>query len=214
VSAEAETDAAVAASLEEAQTLGFLGPGGIERQVRHARGFAAASAPEAPGEPTRVLDLGSGGGLPGLIVALEWPRATVVLLEASVRRCAHLRRAVEGAGLADRVEVLQARAEEAGRDPGQRGTFDVVVARSFGAPAVTAECAAPFLAVGGHLVVSEPPAPPPGIERWPVGGLAELGMAPERAVSAEFHFQLVRQVAPCPDRYPRRVGIPAKRPLF
>jgi 16S rRNA (guanine527-N7)-methyltransferase len=76
---------------------------------------------------------------------------------------------------------------------------------------VTAECAAPLLAVGGLLVVSEPPDG----RRWPASALEPLGMAVEGMVrGAAGTFQRLRQVTPCPDRYPRRVGIPAKRPLF
>ena len=93
-----------------------------------------------------------------------------------------------------------------------RAAFDLVVARSFGPPAVVAECAAPFLRVGGRLAVSEPPT---GEDRWPPAPLAELGLeATERRDVGGAHVQLLRQTAPCPDRYPRRTGVPTKRPLF
>jgi 16S rRNA (guanine527-N7)-methyltransferase len=101
-----------------------------------------------------------------------------------------------------------------------RGRYDLVVARGFGPPAVTAECAAPFLELGGRLVVSDPPDEPPdrgeggGSRRWPTAPLAALGLAPERSFAQPYHYQALRQVAPCPDRYPRRTGVPRKRPLF
>ena len=78
------------------------------------------------------------------MVAIEWPEATVALLEANGRRAAFLRRAVERLGLGDRVTVLEERAEVCGRDAGLRAGFDGVLARSFGRPAVVAECAAPL----------------------------------------------------------------------
>ena len=116
-------------------------------------------------------------------------------------------------GCSARVRVVAERAEVVGRDGAHRSTSPLVVARSFGPPAVTAECAAPLLATGGLLVVSEPPGGDGA--RWPVAGLALLGAVPERVFhTTKGTFQLIRQASPCPERYPRRVGVPAKRPLF
>ncbi len=95
-------------------------------------------------------------------------------------------------------------------DPSLRGQFDLVVARSFGKPAVTAECAAGFLHVGGFLVVSEPPDVTDET-RWEPEGLAELGLEDS---GQQVGCQVMRAVSLCPERFPRRVGIPAKRPLF
>ena len=147
--------------LAEARALGFLGPGPLDPQVRHAQGFAAIARRLSGRGPVRLVDLGSGGGLPGLVVATEWPEAAVALLEANGRRAAFLRRAVERLDLEGRVSVLEERAEVCGREPGLRAGFDGVLARSFGRPAVLAECAAPLLRVGGWLLVSEPPRTDP-----------------------------------------------------
>lgn len=88
-----------------------------------------------------------------------------------------------------------------------------MVARLFGPSAVTAECAAPLLETGGVLIVSEPPTEAVG--RWSSSGLAELGLAWVTVVAGEAgRFAVLRQVEPCPERFPRRTGIPAKRPLF
>ncbi|MGO9857495.1 MAG: RsmG family class I SAM-dependent methyltransferase [Acidimicrobiales bacterium] len=209
------------AVLAEARGAGFLGPGALEPQIRHAEGFAAAArglAAERPETP-RVLDLGSGGGLPGLVVAAAWHEVAMVLLDASRRRAAFLQRAVDLLELSGRVTVLQERAEVCGRQEGFRGSFDGVLARSFGRPAVVAECAAPLLKVGGWLLVSEPPPPDPatgseGRARWPAEPLQRLGLEPTDVLCQEFEFQAFRQAAPCPDRFPRRNGVPAKKPLF
>ena len=132
----------------------------------HSAGYVAL----VPDEPSSVLDLGSGGGVPGLVVAVDhWTRAQIVLLDASQRRCTYLELCVAALQVGGRVVVHWARAEEAGRDPARRGGHDVVLARSFGPPAVTAECAAPLLAVGGALVVSEPPGATG--DRWDAAGL-------------------------------------------
>ena len=83
-----------------------------------------------------------------------------MLLEANERRSAFLKRAVDRLALSDRVSVLQERAEICGRDPEWRASFDGAIARSFGRPAVLAECTAPLLKVGAWVVVSEPPSSP------------------------------------------------------
>lgn len=194
--------------LERSRDLGFLGPGPLLPQIEHARGFVSmvARAPES------FLDLGSGGGLPGLVLALRWASSRGVLLDASVRRSQFLREACGLLGLTERIDVVCARAEEAGRAPELRGAFDVVTARSFSAPAVTAECGAPFLRAGGRLLVSEPPED--SAERWPQAGLIQLGLEVETAATPQVRYVSLRRVAPAEDRWPRRTGIPAKRPLW
>jgi 16S rRNA (guanine527-N7)-methyltransferase len=195
--------------LREGRRRGFLGPGPLGPQLEHAVGFARACR-----EPPQGLaeDLGSGGGLPGLVLAVTWAASTWVLVESQARRCAFLYESVAALGLVSRVKVVCLRAEVVGRQEAWRGAFALVVARSFARPGVTAECAAPLLRVGGRLVVSEPPDDEDA--RWPDGGLAGLGMADEGLVVAGARYRVVRQVAPCPPRYPRRPGVPAKRPLF
>ena len=145
---------------------------------------------------------------------MAWPDSRWVLVDAGERRVAFLGAAVVALGLEERVSVVEGRAEELARRADLRGRFDLVVARGFGPPAVTAECGAGFLVVGGRMVVSEPPGGRPA--RWPVSGLARLGLEPEPVAceAGGTSYQVLRQATPCPDRYPRRVGIPAKRPLF
>ena len=159
--------------LEESRELGFLGPGPAERQYAHARELAAAIGSFGG----KFLDLGSGGGVPGLALAEQWPDARGTLLDAQQRRCAFLERAVERLGLHGRVVVVCGRAERLAREAGLRSAFDLVVARSFAAPAVTAECAVGFLRVSGRLVVTDPPGEEAAEERWPVEGMAQLGFA-------------------------------------
>lgn len=194
-------------ALERARRLGVLGPGPIDDHVEHAEGFLEALVDVAPG--TTVVDLGSGGGVPGLIVVEARPDLRVVLLDAMEKRTALLAEAVGAMDADGRVQVRTGRAEVLGRDPELRGVASAVTARSFGGPATTAECAAPLLAVGGRLVVSEPPD---GGDRWPAEGLEPLGLEPGR--SDVDGMKVLVQAQPCPDRFPRRNGLPAKRPLF
>jgi 16S rRNA (guanine527-N7)-methyltransferase len=219
--------------LAAARDAGFLGPGPIERHLVHAEGFVTLARAQPGPKASRLLDLGSGGGLPGLVVARAWPEAKIVLLEANERRAQFLVRAVVSCGLQDRVEVVHERAEIAGRDPSYRGVFDGVLVRSFGPPAVVAECAAPLLRIGGWLLVSEPPSEldentatgrkdrsaektdiGAASTRWPADELVHLGLEPAESVRTLFGYQILRQIAACPDRFPRRNGVPSKRPLF
>jgi 16S rRNA (guanine527-N7)-methyltransferase len=148
------------------------------------------------------------------VLALRWPRTSVVLLDAHGKRTTFLAAAAEELGLGGRVEVRTARAEDAGRDPVLRSQFDVVTSRSFGSPAVTAECGAPFLQVNGLLLVAEPPGG--GSQgRWPEVGLRRLGLADGGLVSAgDATVRRLRAVRRAGDEYPRVNGVPGTRPLF
>jgi 16S rRNA (guanine527-N7)-methyltransferase len=190
--------------LERAQRLGFLGPGPVEEHLEHASAFAAAVPP-----PEHALDLGSGAGVPGLALASTWPASRWVLLDANERRGAFLEQVLGDLQLGDRVRIVVDRAERAARGDGWRAAFDLVVARSFGSPAVTAECAVGLLRAGGRLVVSEPPQDV-GV-RWPDGPLADLGLV-DRGRNGR--VRVLEQLTTASDGFPRRVGVPAKRPLW
>jgi 16S rRNA (guanine527-N7)-methyltransferase len=197
--------------LEDARRRGMLGPGPVDVHLDHAEAMAAAVGGNFRG---RFLDLGSGAGVPGVILVALWPAATGVLLEARKRRCSFLEAAVSELGLSDRASVACGRAEELARQPDFRGAFDLVVARGFGPPAATAECAVGFLGAGGRLAVSEPPgeADP---KRWPAAGLAELGLlGPELRREEEAGIALFTAPEPAGERWPRRVGVPGRRPLW
>ena len=97
--------------LTEARALGFLGPGPLEPQIHTPRASPPSPARLSGGRLDQPRRPGLGRRLPGLVVATDWPEVTLALLEAHGRRAAFLRRAVERLGLADRVTVLEERAE-------------------------------------------------------------------------------------------------------
>ncbi len=206
-------DPRLRAVLERSKDRGLLGRGAVEDHVANARAFGAAIESGGRGWPARLLDLGSGGGVPGLVLAVE-REGEVVLLDSAQRRIEVLRAAVADLDLADRVEVVHGRAEDLARDPALRHRFPVVTSRSFGPPAVTAECAAAFLeGPGARLLVSEPPTAEDG--RWPVDGLAVLGLRPSTRTSGDSAtIQCIEVDGPLDDRFPRRPGVPERRPLF
>ena len=161
-----------------------------------------------------LLDLGSGAGVPGLPLALACPAMSVSLVEAAGRKCAFLRQVVAGLGLAPRVTVVHARAEELGSPD-----VDVVTVRAVASLAVIAEYAAPLLRVGGTLVAwrgaRDPEAELEGQKAAAILGL-ELGSVIQvRPYSrAENRFlHLMSKVRVTPDRFPRRPGMAVKRPL-
>ena len=114
--------------LERSRSLGFLGPGSVRVHVDHAFGFAAGLEVA----PRRFLDLGSGGGVPGLVLAAQWSDSEAVLLEASARRCAFLVDAAMELGCGSRVTVIRARAEDAGRRAGPDGARGAAVGGRLG----------------------------------------------------------------------------------
>ena len=157
----------VAEALARSAELGFLGGMAVDDQIDHALGFVSAFESVVKDGPRAVIDLGSGGGVPGLILLSCWPESHIVLLDGNERRTEFLVAESAARTTGGTVEVIRGRAEEAARLPRLRQQFDLVSSRSFGPPAVAAECGAPFLTVGGLMVVSEPPGRS-GEERWPV----------------------------------------------
>jgi 16S rRNA (guanine527-N7)-methyltransferase len=187
----------------------------VDEQIDHALGFVFVVESVLGRSPRSVLDMGTGGGMPGLVLASCWPSSRTVMLDSNERRTAFLAAAIAGLGAGVDIEVIRGRAEECAREEALRTRFELVSARSFGPPAVTAECGAPFLSVAGLVVASEPPDDEDG-SRWPVEGLAQLGLSPGDALRFDdrFGYQVLVKTGPTPERFPRRVGVPTKRPLF
>jgi 16S rRNA (guanine527-N7)-methyltransferase len=197
--------------LADAQQRGYLGTDAVEAYLDHGRAYldALGDPPASTGPPLGV-DLGSGGGIPGLVLALELPDSAWWLVERSRTRADWLARAVARLGMIERVVVRHEPAERTGRGP-VRGRATWVVARSFGPPAVVAECAAPLLQVGGRVLCSDRD----DHIRWDAAGLDELGLGlVRRWRRVEGSFVVLEQRRLCPDRFPRSPGVPARRPLF
>jgi 16S rRNA (guanine527-N7)-methyltransferase len=199
--------------LDEARDAGFLGPGPVDVHLKHAAGFAQVAEAALGHAPERLADLGTGGGVPGLVLASRWPNSQCSLVESNRRRCEALRWAVVRLGFGQRVEVIEERAEVVGQSPAHRERYELVSARSFAPPAPTAEIAAGLVALGGIVVVSDVPNPKP--DRWAETNVAQLGFEPAMSrTGAESNFVILRKTAPTADEFPRRVGRPTKRPLW
>jgi 16S rRNA (guanine527-N7)-methyltransferase len=170
------------------------------------------------GRPARVLDLGTGAGLPGLPMHIVHPELRLTLLEANKKKVSFLRSLVNELGLSD-VTILAVRAEEAAHDPSQRESYDLVVARAVAPLAALVELALPFLHLGGFLAA---PKGSRAVEEMSQAlralrlcGGRIIHTVPLKVVGGE-HPQtviLVKKTSRTPAIYPRRPGIPQKNPL-
>lgn len=170
--------------LGAAQRLGTLGALAIPEVIAHARHFVDALSAITG----RVIDIGTGAGVPGLVIAVDRPDLTVVLTDRRQTRMDALARGVTAMGISDRVSVLTADVALLGHTGEHAATYDAVVCRGFASPEVTATLARPLLKNGGTLIVSEPPVPDPS--RWPVELLNRLGFGPP-----EYHQGVVCLIA-------------------
>ena len=168
--------------------------------------------------PLRIIDVGSGAGFPGLPMRIVEPRLALTLVESHARRARFLELVASELGLDD-VRVVQARAEDAGRDPALREHFDLVVARAVAPLAVLAEYAIPLLQPGGVLAAPKGSRAEEELEEA-APALAALGATAESPVALSLPSGAPRQLVlivpragELDARYPRRAGIPAKRPL-
>jgi 16S rRNA (guanine527-N7)-methyltransferase len=158
-------------TLRQAQRFGFFGAGSIDAAIEHAEHFVAALADLSSG--SRVLDLGSGGGLPGLVIAAARGDLFVVLLDRRQKRTDFLLLAASRLGY-ENVEVRCDDAEVVAGDVAAGGLlpFEAVTARGFGPPDRTVRLARSCLAPHGRIVISEPPSG----DRWNPGLLDELDL--------------------------------------
>lgn len=161
-----------------------------------------------PAQRSRVVDIGSGGGVPGIVVALLRPDLRVTMLEADKRKSGFLIHVAGLLGLSG-VEVDAARAEDAGRRAGTRETFDLATSRAAAPPDVLCELALPLLRVGGSLCALVTDAP--HALTLCAAAAAACGGGPPQAPRSG--VLLVDKVSTTPAEYPRRSGVPGRRPI-
>ena len=159
----------------------------------------------------RVIDIGSGGGLPAVPMAIAMPRVHFTLLEANTRKCAFLEQVAATLGLTN-VAVAAGRAEELGHQPALREQFDRAISRAAAPPAVLLELALPFVRPGGDLIAQVSPVDPHLLEpaaRLLGGGSPRL----ERPGDGTGTLLVVPKLGPTPEAFPRRTGLPNRKPL-
>lgn len=169
-------------------------------------------------EGATLIDVGAGGGFPGVPLAIAFPGLKVTLLEATGKKVAFLQELTRVLALGN-VTTVQGRAEELARSEEHRERYDVAVARALAAMPTLAEYTLPFVRVNGLLIAmkgvdaAEETEQATGAIELLGGRVRELCPIHLPGLDAPRHLVVVDKVAPTPVRYPRRPGVPAKKPL-
>lgn len=168
----------------------------------------------------RLSDVGSGAGFPGLPLALVRADWTWTLLEAERRKAEFLERAVQDLDLADRVRVRHGRAETVAHEPEEREGYQAVLARAVASLPALLELTLPFAALGGLVLLpkrgdlaAEVAAAAPALDRLGGGEPEVLPVERPRSLPPGRAVVRVLKARPTPSAYPRRPGMPAKRPI-
>lgn len=165
-----------------------------------------------------LIDVGTGGGLPGMVLAIACPEWTVFLLDATGKKVAFLNEAIAEIQLANAF-TIHGRAEEVGHQPRYRDSFDVVTARAVASLPVLLELGVPLLRIGGHLLF--PKGAGISDELDAAGRAAGIlgaevtssAFLPDAGSTIDTRLVIARKLSPTPHAYPRRTGVPAKDPL-
>lgn len=174
-----------------------------------------------PGPEARarnLIDVGSGAGFPGLPLRIANPELRLSLVEATGKKCDFLRHMVRELKL-DGVEVIQRRAEDIGRDPAHRGRYDWAVARAVARMPVLLEYLLPLVRSGGCCLAQKGETAHAETHEA-AHALAVLGGQVQQVLPVELpsvvetrHLVVIKKTSATPDTYPRRAGIPNKKPL-
>ena len=175
---------------------------------------------EPLGVARRLADVGSGGGLPGVPLKIVEPGLKITLVESTAKKARFLHRAVEALSL-EEVEVINARVEEIAHRNEHRGAYDVVTARAVARLSVVAEYCVPLLRVGGSVISmkgrlddEEIAEGERAVERL---GARVSDLIPVPRLPAlekrERCLVILKKIEETPAKYPRNVGVPAKKPL-
>ncbi len=166
----------------------------------------------------RVIDIGTGGGLPGMVLAIARPDLQFTLLDATGKKVQFVLDTSDALGLAN-VRPLQGRAEELAREIGYRGQYRIAVARAVSSLPTLVELGLPLVMLGGFLLL------PKGLEinaelataeraaRLVGGNVVGASILPDVGSSVETRLVEIEKIVATPKSYPRRTGIPAHSPL-
>jgi 16S rRNA (guanine527-N7)-methyltransferase len=166
----------------------------------------------------RVIDVGTGAGFPGLPLKILYPQMHLTLVESIGKKTAFCEHLVEKLDL-EGVDVIQMRAEGIGKIPVHREQYDWAMARAVAVMPVLLEYLLPLVRVGGQVLAMKGESGPAETQtaenaaRLLGGHLRQLIPLTLPGVAEERYLVVVDKVAITPEKYPRRVGIPAKRPL-
>lgn len=167
-------------------------------------------------ESNLILDLGTGGGFPGIPLALLYPEKTFLLLD-SIKKKLNIIDEICGYIDIKNVHTVHSRAEDLGQDADYREKFDLVVSRAVAELSVLSELALPFVKLGGDFAAYKGPGIRKEVERGEIA-IETLGGRISKIVESNCYEQnhrilFVSKVKKTPGRFPRKAGIPIKKPL-
>lgn len=169
--------------------------------------------------PRRLVDVGTGAGFPGLVLKILYPGLKLTLVESVGKKanfCTHIVRTLGLEG----VEILHARAEDVGRTPEHRERYDWAVARAVASLPVLAEYLLPLVRVGGSMLAQKGESGPAEAQaaetalRLLGGRLRQLVPVEVPGVAEERYLVIIEKPAATPPAYPRKAGIPSRKPLL
>lgn len=210
-------DELLAWNANRANLTAITNPDEVESRLFLESLWCTAALPSKSG--ARLIDIGSGGGFPGLPLAIAYPELHVTLLEATRKKVDFLQHVIGLLGIRN-CHAIHGRAEDIGHDSKHREAYDAATARALAPLPALVELCLPFLKVGGVLIA--PKGADAGHEvdaasnaLSTLGGEAQgiIMPEPDSPISADHRLVVIRKVAPTPDTYPRRNGVPTRRPL-
>ena len=168
--------------------------------------------------PRRLVDVGTGAGFPGIVLKVLYPGMKLTLVESVGKKanfCTHI---VQTLGL-ENVEILTARAEDVGQNSAHREKYDWAVARAVAALPVLSEYLLPLVKVGGGILAQKGESGPSEVQsaekalKLLGGRLRQLIKVELPGVADERYLVVIDKFAATPPGYPRKAGIPSKKPL-
>jgi len=167
--------------------------------------------------PKTVLDIGTGGGFPGIPIIIAYPRLKLCAVDSVGKKTEFLSQLSEIIGIKDRIEIINSRAEELIKEPEKREFFDIGVSRAVSKLNVLLEYTLPFIKVGGFFAAYKAKTSQEEIEEAKQA-LSILGGEVLKTVNYTLldetrNLISVKKIKPTPEKYPRRTGIPNKNPL-
>ena len=194
-------------------------PAEVESRLILESLWCAAALPSGITSEGGLIDVGTGGGFPGLPLAIAFPRLDVTLVEATGKKIQFLEHIIDLLGLRN-CRAVHGRAEDLAHDPEHREVYDAATARALAQMPALVEFCLPFLKVGGVLIAPKGADAEQEIASA-TKALSVLGgevqdiilPEPDAPITVEHRLVGIRKVAPTPDTYPRRAGVPTRRPL-